>query len=164
MSGLEKILILTNTSLFTGIGSDPNYDEENHPVYSDNMKEIVLSNTAESFYPDGWGAFGYANWCNSHVPDENQKGPVKLARMPINPDNQNAPYACSGNNLVYHNNPINSWIKMQWEGTYNHQYDGPEISLTTYPDGQKTYQSHYGDGSNCQRIRQGTLGELSQRK
>jgi hypothetical protein len=110
------------------------------------MKEIVLSNTAGSFYPDGWGAFGYANWCNSHVPDVNQTGRIKLARMPINPDNQNLPYPCSGNNVVYHNSPINGWIKMQWVGTYNHQYDGPQISLTTFPDGQRTYQSHYGDG------------------
>ena len=125
---------------------DPAFDEENHPIYGDNMKEIVLTNTEGSYYPDGWGAFGYASWCGNDTPDVNQTGPIKLGRIPINPENQNAPYACSGNNLVYHNNPIIGWIKMQWEGTYNHQYDGPQISFTTYPDGQRTYRSHYGDG------------------
>ena len=125
---------------------DPFFDEENHPTYSDNMKEIVLSNTQGSFYPDGWGAFGYADWCNSHVPDVNQRGAIKLGRMTIDPAHQSVPYGCSGNNLVYHNNPINGWIKMQWEGVYNHQYDAPQYSLTTYPDGQKTFRSHYGDG------------------
>lgn len=125
---------------------DPNFDEENHPTYNDNMKEITLTNTQGSFYPDGWGAFGYADWCNSDVPDINFRGPIKLGRMTINPTNQNLPYACSGNNLVSHNNPVIGWVKMQWEGIYNRQYDSPQISLTTYPDGHRTYQSHYGDG------------------
>jgi hypothetical protein len=134
---------------------DPNFDEENHPTLTDNMKEIVLSNTEGSFYPDGWGAFGYANWCNSDIPDVNNRGPIKLARMPINQANQGAPYPCSGNNIVQHNNPINGWIKMQWEGIYNHEFDGPQITLTTYPDGHKTHLSHYGDGLTLIEVSRG---------
>lgn len=128
---------------------DPLFDEENNPTYTDNMKEIVLSNTPGSFYPDGWGAFAYAAWCNDpgkDVPDVNYRGSVVLARIPIDPAHQNLPYSCGGNNLVYHNSPINGWIKMQWEGNYNVQYDSPQIALTTYPDGKRTEQSHYGDG------------------
>jgi hypothetical protein len=123
---------------------DPAFDEENHPNYSDNMKELVLTNTEGSFYPEGWGAFGYASW--NDASDVNFKGPLILNRIPINPVNQENPYASSGRNIVYHNNPINSWIKMQWEGVYNYQFDSPQIFLTTYPDGKRTYQSHYGDG------------------
>jgi hypothetical protein len=125
---------------------DPNFDGENHSAYGDNMKEIVLTNTEGSFYPDGWGAFGYAAWCISDVPDVNFRNLMRLERMPINPAHQDPPYGCGGNNLVYHNNPINGWIKMQWEGNYNYQFDGPQIVLTTYPDGAKTFQGHYGDG------------------
>jgi hypothetical protein len=128
---------------------DPNFDEENNPNLSDNMKEIVLSNSEGSFYPDGWGAFGYAAWCNDpgkDVPDVNYSGPVAMARVPIDPLNQDLPYACGGNNIVYHNSPINGWVKMQWEGMYNQQFDSPQIVLTTYPDGKRTSQSHYGDG------------------
>ena len=125
---------------------DPAFDQENHPTAGDNLKEIVLTNTEGAFYPDGWGAFGYTGWCGSDVPQVNNRNPIKLARRPINPENQDLPYSCSGNNLVHHNNPVNGWIKMQWEGNYNHQFDGPQIVLTTYPDGAKTFQSHYGDG------------------
>lgn len=134
---------------------DPNYEEENNPTQVDNMKELALSNTAGAYYPDGWGAFGYVDWCNNFVPDVNQKEPIKLSRMPINPDNQDLPYECSGNNIVYHNNPINDWVKMQWVGTYNHQYDGPQISLTTYPDGKVTDKSHYGDGITVKEYARG---------
>ena len=35
---------------------------------------------------------------------------------------------------------------MQWEGNYNHEFDGPQIKFTTYPDGVSTFRSHYGDG------------------
>jgi hypothetical protein len=124
---------------------DPLYDEKDYSG-GDNMKEIVLTNTEGSFYPEGFGAFGYTSWCGTNAPDVNQTEPIIISRMPINPANQDLPYGCSGRNLIYHNNPINGWIKMQWEGSYNQEYDGPQITLTTYPDGKVTNTSHYGDG------------------
>ena len=126
---------------------DPAFDDEANLLYEDNLKELVLSDTAGQFYPDGVEKFGYAAWCGSTVPDSNHRSGIRLARIPISPQNQELPYACSNDQyIVYHNNPVNGWIKMQWEGNYDFEHNSPQISLTTYPDGQRTYQSHYGDG------------------
>jgi hypothetical protein len=122
---------------------DPVFDEENNPSNPDNMKELALSESAGNAYG---GTFGYYNWCNNVVPDINQTGPVLMSRMPADPADRELPYGCSGNNQVYHNNPINDWVKMQWTGGYNLQHDAPTIILTTYPDGARADQSHYGDG------------------
>jgi len=126
---------------------DPEFDDEINPTKGDNMKELVLSNTPGQFYPNGEKTFGYSSWCGETVPDKNHSSPIRLNRIPISPENQELPYSCSQDPYaVYHNNPMNGWIKMQWEGKYNHEHDSPQIGLTTYPDGSRTYQSHYGDG------------------
>ncbi len=105
------------------------------------MKEIDLSENESSAYG---GTFGYHNWCTNDAPDVNQTNRIRMSRIPLEPDNRDLPYGCSGNNQVYHNNPINDWVKMQWEGDYDTIYDAPTIVLTTYPDGARTFQSHYG--------------------
>jgi len=116
---------------------DPLFDEENG-VGTDNMKEITLSPTAGDFYD---GIFGFTDWCNDDVPDINQTSSCRLQRTPY--DCPELPYRCSGNYQVYHNNPINGWIKMQWEGRWSSTESVPTWMLTTYPDGVKTYRSHY---------------------
>jgi hypothetical protein len=127
---------------------DPNFDEENHANYGDNMKEICLSGEEGQIYGGNWG---YYNWCNSHVPDRNFTGPVRLARQPV--DCPNLSYACSDDAYgVSHNSPINGWIKMQWEGSYNTAYDNPTVRFTTYPDGHVTDSSHYGNGITTSEI------------
>jgi hypothetical protein len=126
---------------------DPLFDDENHPTRSDNLKEFVLSNTEGQFYPDGERTFGYAAWCSDKVPDKNYTSGTRLSRIPINPANHDRPYDCDDDiYVVFHNNPVNNWTKMQWEGEYNSVFDSPQIKLTTYPDGSITSQSHYGDG------------------
>jgi len=120
---------------------DPNFDEENHPTYGDNMKELDLSETAGGAYG---GSFGYYNWCVGMVPDENFRTPTRLQRIPE--DLPNLPYSCSDDQyVVTHNNPINGWVKMQWEGDYSGPNNVPLVTFTTYPDGQVTYQSHFGN-------------------
>jgi len=124
---------------------DPSFEEEANPNRNDNMKELVLSNTPGQFYPSGDFSFGYASWCD--VPDTNNRANIKLNRMPITADYQNMPYSCRNDEYAFsHNNPVNDWVKMEWIGQYNHVHDSPQISLTTYPDGNTTNQSHYGDG------------------
>jgi len=127
---------------------DPNYDEENHPSYGDNMKELDLSETAGGAYG---GSFGYWGWCTSHVPDINFTGQPKISKMPTGvPD---LPYKCSINQYtVYHNSPINGWIKMQWEGDYNDTDNNPTAVLTTYPDGHVTDKSYFGTDMTTENI------------
>lgn len=119
---------------------DPNFDDENHESLPDNMKELCLSGDPSQIY--GRNTWGYYNWCNSHVPDSVFTGPIKLSRIPV--DNPAQPYACTpDSSTVLHNNPVNGWIKMQWEGDYDTRYDNPTVRFTTYPDGKVTYRSHY---------------------
>lgn len=119
---------------------DPLFDVENHPTSGDNMKEFSLGNTPSEIYT---GLHGFNGWCGSHVPNINFTDPVRLVRIPI--DCPPLPYSCSNDQyVVYHLNPINDWVKMQWEGGYNDVYDNPTIKFSTYPDGHVTYQSHYG--------------------
>jgi len=120
---------------------DPNFDEEAHPSYGDNMKELCLSGAEGEIYGGNWGYYAY---CTSHVPDVNFTSPTRLERIPV--DDPDSPYACSQDAYVTtHNNPINGWIKMQWEGGYNNTYDNPTVRWTTYPDGNVTDLSHYGN-------------------
>ncbi len=121
---------------------DPLFDEHNRSGYSDNLKELSLSETAGDAYG---GTFGFYNWCNNTVPDINFTGSILMSRKPVTPENRDLPYGCSGNNRVYHNNPINEWIKMQWEGKYDSVNDSPTAILTTYPDGARAELSHYDD-------------------
>ena len=133
---------------------DPNFDEENHPDRGDNMKELVLSNSPGQFYPSGQYAFGYSSWCEA--PDSNNRQDIRLNRIPISEQYQGSPYSCSNDEYaVSHNNPVNDWIKMEWTGQYNHVADAPQISLTTYPDGHRTYRSHYGDGMTVMEYARG---------
>jgi len=119
---------------------DPLFDLENHPTETDNMKEIDLTETAGLFYT---GDHGYLGWCGNTIPTINFTAPIRLGRMPV--DCPELPYGCSNDQyVVYHQNPINDWVKMQWEGGYNTIYDNPVVKLTTYPDGAATYLSHYG--------------------
>ena len=119
---------------------DPLFDEENHPTSGDNMKEFSLGNTPSEIYT---GLHGFNGWCGSHVPNINFTAPLRLVRIPI--DCPPLPYSCSNDQyIVYHLNPINDWVKMQWEGGYNDTHDNPAIKFSTFPDGQVTYQSHYG--------------------
>lgn len=122
---------------------DPQFDEHNRSGYSDNLKELCLSEVAGDAYG---GTFGFYNWCTNSVPDNNYTGTVLMSRMPVTPANRDLPYGCSGDNRVYHNNPINGWIKMQWEGEYDTGNNAPKVALTTYPDGARADRSHYGDG------------------
>ncbi len=126
---------------------DPLFDEEDHPRYRDNMKELVLSNTPGRFYPDEKESFGYIAWCSNTVPDSRYTDPVRISRLPINPAHHERPYDCDSDPyVVFHRNPARGWIKMQWEGEYDDTFHSPKIALTTYPDGKKTYRSHFGDG------------------
>lgn len=119
---------------------DPLFDPENHPTETDNMKEIDLTATAGLFYT---GDHGYLGWCGNTIPTINFTAPIRLGRMPV--DCPELPYGCSNDQyVVYHQNPINDWVKMQWEGGYNTTYDNPVVKLTTYPDGAVTSLSHYG--------------------
>lgn len=121
---------------------DPNFDEENHPTYGDNMKELDLSEAPEEAYT---GSFGYYNWCVGGVPDKNFKEPARLQRIPE--DIPDLPYSCSSDEyVVTHNNPINGWVKMQWEGGYSASNNVPLVRFSTYPDGKVTHQSHFGNG------------------
>lgn len=116
------------------------FDEENHPTYGENLKELSLSETENQIYGGDWG---YYSWCGSHTPHINYTDPVRLNRVPI--DCPSSPYSCSSDDyVVTHSNPINDWVKMQWVGGYNSTYDNPTVRFTTYPDGHVTYQSHYG--------------------
>ncbi len=120
---------------------DPDFDEENHPNEIDNMKELSLSGASGQIYGGRWG---YYNWCNSHVPDVNYRGTVRLGRLGV--DCPSAPYACSTDQYtVEHASPINGWVKMQWEGAYDAARDNPTVRLTTYPDGKVTERDHYGN-------------------
>lgn len=121
---------------------DPAYDEENADG-DDNMKELVLTNSAKSFYPDGWGAFGYACWKVWTSPDVNFQSPVALSAMTLNPKSEHV--SVPNPSEKRHNNPIRNWVKMQWEGVYNNVLDGPSIALTTYPDGVRTDRDRNGD-------------------
>lgn len=121
---------------------DPLFDEHNRSGYTDNLKELSLSETLGDAYG---GTFGFYNWCNNTVPDINFTGSILMSRKPVTPINRELPYGCSGDNRVYHNNPINEWVKMQWEGKYDDINDAPTAILTTYPDGAKAALSHYGD-------------------
>ena len=127
---------------------DPNFDEENHSTYGDNMKELDLSESSGEAYT---GSFGYYNWCVGSVPDKNFKEPTRLQRIPE--DIPDLPYACSNDEYtVTHNNPINGWVKMQWEGDYSVLNNVPLVRFSTYPDGKVTHQSHFGNGITTMSI------------
>ena len=129
-----------------GPGSDcPGATSINNPP-GENMKDFVLSSSNTDFYGDSrGGCWGYYAPCGSHVPDKNFRDPFRIARNPVNPVHQSMPYACSTDQyVVTHNNPVNGWIKMQWEGFYDTAFSNPTVRFTTYPDGHATYQSHYG--------------------
>jgi len=120
---------------------DPLFDESNHPTMGENMKELCLSGAEGEIYGGEWG---YYNWCNSHVPDANFTDPVKLGRLGA--DCPDLPYGCTDDErTVYHDSPVNGWIKMQWEGDYDETHDNPVVTFTTYPDGQVTRLDHYGN-------------------
>jgi hypothetical protein len=138
--GLGKNLTSFNFFIQYWYRIDPLFDLEAHPTAGDNMKEIDLSATENSFYT---GDHGYLGWCGNTIPTINFTNPIRLGRMPV--DCPNLPYACSNDQfVVFHQNPINDWVKMQWEGGYNNLHDNPTVKLTTYPDGVKTALSHYG--------------------
>ena len=129
-----------------GPGSDcPGAVSLNNPP-GENMKEFVLSSSNTAFYGDSsHGCWGYYGECGSHVPDKNFKSPIRITRNPVDPAYVPAPYACSTDQyVVTHANPVNGWVKIQWEGFYDTTFSNPTLRFTTYPDGHSTYQSHFG--------------------
>ena len=126
---------------------DPGFDEENNASYGDNMKELCISGDDNEIYGDN--RWGYATWCINKVPDVNYTNDdITIERNPIDPNNQSLPYGCSGNNLVGHYNPINSWVKMEWVGDYDTNFDNPSLTLRLLKNGvgqNYQYQDHYGD-------------------
>jgi hypothetical protein len=138
--GVGKNITSYNYYLHYSYRIDPLFDANNSGM-ADNMKEIVLSNTRGDFYPS-YG-FGYVDWCNSYVPNVNQKADVRLSA--IDPF-QCGYWKCEENgNELDHNNPINDWVKMEWVGGVDSSTGKPKISLTTYPDHRTTNRSYYGN-------------------
>jgi hypothetical protein len=118
---------------------DPLYDDVSA---DENMKEFCLSGDPVQIY--GSGTWGYWGECGNNVPNINYTDPIRFARPDVTEPALH--YACSTDEYtVWHQNPINGWTKFQWEGSYNMTYDNPVIKLTTYPDGNVTALSHYGN-------------------
>ncbi len=124
---------------------DPVFDEENSGGLGDNMKELCISGDATQIY--GTGTWGYYNWCNNEVPDINYTNDdITIRRWGV--DCPSLPYGCSGNNLIDHYNPINSWVRMEWLGDYDLIEDNPivEIRILKAGSGQNNQSiDHYGN-------------------